>query len=157
MAKSAVFGRLIAVLVLVTGFCVAAFAETELPVEQLVVKTDGGEISFTVEVAATDAHRARGLMFREEMAEDAGMLFLFDTEGDRYFWMKNTPLSLDIIFIGSDGVIVNIARDTTPFSEKIVASTGPAKYVLEVLAGTSDRLGMKAGDTVRSASMKSDG
>lgn len=154
MAKFALFCRFLAVLALSAGLGAAAFAETDLPVEQLVVETDGGPLEFKVEVAATDAHRARGLMFREEMAEDAGMLFIFDSEGDRYFWMKNTPLSLDIIFIAADGVIVNIAEATTPFSEKIVASTGPAKYVLEVLAGTSERLGIKAGDEVRSTSMK---
>lgn len=141
-------------LTLSAGLCSSALAETALPVEELVVVTGRGEISFNVEIAATDEHRARGLMFREEMAEDAGMLFIFDSEGDRYFWMKNTPLSLDIIFITAEGVIVNIARDTTPFSEKIVASTGPAKYVLEVLAGTTERLGIKAGDEVRSPSTK---
>jgi uncharacterized membrane protein (UPF0127 family) len=153
MPNFAGFRLFLGFLAVLTALCGPVFADTALPVEKLVVETEQGEMTFNVEVAATDAHRARGLMFREEMAADAGMLFLFDTEGDRYFWMKNTPLSLDIIFIGANGVIVNIANDTTPFSEKIVASTGPAKYVLEVLAGTSKRLGIKAGDKVRSASM----
>ncbi len=126
----------------------------KLPEETLVIRSGVTDHRFVVEVAATDRDRARGLMFREEMAADHGMLFVFEGEGDRYFWMKNTPLPLDIIFIGGDGGIVSIAADTTPFSEAVIPSKLPAKYVLEVNAGTAASLGVKAGDKVSSPSMK---
>ncbi|WP_417689693.1 DUF192 domain-containing protein [Roseibium sp.] len=117
-----------------------------LPVETLEIVTVETTHTFEVEVASTDAQRARGLMYREEMAEDRGMLFVFDAEGERYFWMKDTPLSLDIIFAAEDGLIVRIADRTTPFSEKIIPSRGDARYVLEVVGGTAERLGFAAGD-----------
>ena len=104
-------------------------------------------------MAVTAPERSRGLMFREEMAADHGMLFIFETEGDRYFWMKNTPLPLDIIYIDATGKIVSIAADTTPFSEQTIPSGAPAKYVLELNAGTSAERGIGVGDTVSSASM----
>lgn len=124
-----------------------------LPVETLVVTTRNGQHEFQVEVASTDVQRAKGLMHREEMAESAGMLFVFEASGDRYFWMKNTPLSLDIIFISDGGRIVRIAEDTVPFSEKIIPSRLPAKYVLELNAGTSMKLGISEGDLVSAPSM----
>ena len=107
-----------------------------------------------MEVAATDEQKAKGLMFRERMALNQGMLFLFQAAGERYFWMKNTPLSLDIIFIGDTGEIISIAEGTTPFSETVIPSQGPAQYVLELLAGTSRRLGIKPGDKVVADSIK---
>jgi len=125
----------------------------DLPVEILTIETEDGPLDFTVEIAATGEARSRGLMFRREMADDHGMLFIFEAEGDRYFWMKNTPLSLDIIFIRSDGTIAHIAKGTTPFSEKTIPSQGPAQFVLEVVAGTADALNIKAGDTVHAPSM----
>lgn len=126
----------------------------EMPREQLTVTGASGSHEFSVEVAANDAHRARGLMFRTEMAAEAGMLFVFDGEGERYFWMKNTPLPLDIIFIAADGRIVHIARSTTPYSEKLVPSRGAAMYVLEINAGLSDSLRITEGDRVTSPSIK---
>ncbi len=103
---------------------------------------------FQVEVARTDKERARGLMERRDLTADQGMLFLFASAGDRYFWMKDTPLSLDIIFIGEDRRILRVAAGTEPFSERIIPSNGPARYVLEVLAGTAKRLGFGEGDLV---------
>ncbi len=132
----------------------AAGEEVPLPTEILTITTGKGPQQFTVEVAATDVQKAKGLMFRERMALNEGMLFLFPASGDRYFWMKNTPLSLDIIFIGDTGRIIHIAEGTTPFSEKTISSRGPAQYVLEVLAGTSRRLGIKPGDQVAASSIK---
>ncbi len=131
-------------------------SQTELPVETLMVRSGDREHRFEVEVAATDRERAKGLMFREEMAADHGMLFIFEGEGDRYFWMKNTPLPLDIIYISAAGRIVSIAADTTPFSEEVVPSGAPARYVLELNAGTSARLEIAPGDTVSSPSMAID-
>lgn len=127
------------------------------PIETLTVQSAAGEHVFLVEIARTEPQRARGLMFREAMAPDAGMLFIFEMEGERYFWMKNTPLSLDIIFLDASGAIVSIAENTTPFSEKTISSHGVSLYVLEVLAGTSRRLGISAGDKVRTRSIDAGG
>lgn len=109
---------------------------------------------FRVELAQTDVERARGLMQRKEMAPDHGMLFVFEAEGPRYFWMKDTPLSLDIIFVDEAGKIIRIADHTVPFSEKIIPSMGDALYVLEVLAGTCERLGINVGDQLVSKPLK---
>jgi len=125
----------------------------DLAVETIKVLSGGKSHVFQAEVAKSSKERGRGLMYRTEMADDEGMLFIFDGEGDRYFWMKDTPLSLDIIFISKAGEIVRIAENTTPFSEKIIPSRKPAQYVLEVLAGTSNRLGIKAGDRIVSPSI----
>lgn len=128
--------------------------EITFPTETLVIHSQRGEQTFDVEVASNDEQRARGLMFREKMGLNAGMLFVFDGTGERYFWMKNTPLSLDMIFIGEDGRIGRIEEGTTPFSEKIIGSRVPALYVLELNAGTSRRLGLAPGDQVVSPSIK---
>ena len=133
---------------------IAHDADMTLPSEELVVQSKRGAHKFTVEVASTDDQRARGLMFRERMALNAGMLFVFEAAGERYFWMKNTPLSLDILFIGEDGRVKRIAEGTTPFSEQIIPSEAPALSVLELLAGTSRRLGIAPGDRVVAPSLK---
>jgi uncharacterized membrane protein (UPF0127 family) len=124
-----------------------------LPVEKLVVTSGEREHVFSVEVASTDRQRAMGLMFREEMAADRGMLFIFEAEGERFFWMKNTPLPLDIVYIAENGKIVSIAADTVPFSTDTIPSGAPAKYVLELNAGTAKKLGIEPGDAVASPSM----
>ena len=96
------------------------------------------------------AQRANGLMFRTELAPDAGMLFVFDTVGPMTMWMKNTYISLDMLFVAADGRISRIARNTTPFSERMIASGGPVRAVLELRGGTASKLGIKPGDRVRS-------
>ncbi len=103
---------------------------------------------FTVEVADNDEERARGLMFRKELPEGRGMLFDFHREQDVAFWMKDTPLSLDIIFIRGDGTIRRIAANTVPFSLDSIPSGGPVRAVLEVIAGTAKKLGIQPGDKV---------
>jgi uncharacterized membrane protein (UPF0127 family) len=115
-----------------------------------VIETANGPHRFAIEIADTPEERAQGLMFRETMAADAGMLFDygFDQQGVA-FWMKNTPLPLDMIFIRSDGTITQIAADTTPFSLEPVPSALPVRFVLEVNAGTAKRLGLKPGDRLR--------
>jgi uncharacterized membrane protein (UPF0127 family) len=148
---------LAAMLVLSAVMVASVRAETAadpLAIEELTVVTGEADRVFMVEVAATDAQRAKGLMFRERMALNTGMLFVFDTVGERIFWMKNTPLSLDIIFIDADGRIIRIAEGTEPFSERYISSNGPALYVLEVVAGTSRRLGISVGDLVKSPSVE---
>jgi len=116
---------------------------------QLVVETRTGPVAFSVEVASTPEQRAIGLMNRPEMASERGMLFRFEQTRDVLMWMKNTFLPLDMVFIREDGVVAGIAENTVPFSEAIVASPGPVRYVLELNAGVSARSGIAAGDTVR--------
>ncbi len=102
-----------------------------------------------VEIAESEAARTQGLMGRKSMAEDQGMLFIFPYEEYRSFWMVNTPLSLDIIFVNSAGSIVTIQRNTVPYSEESIPSTAPATYVVEVNAGFCDRHGVREGNLVR--------
>ena len=110
------------------------------------VHTASGDAVVAVELALTREAQERGLMYRTELAESAGMLFVFDREQERTFWMSSTPISLDIIYIRSDATIVSIASRTTPYSEKTIPSRGPARYVLEVPGGWAERHGAKPGD-----------
>lgn len=117
--------------------------------DRLAIETSDGRVhAFDVELALTPVQRARGLMFREVMAPDAGMLFLFDREEPRAFWMKNTYLPLDMVFIDREGFIVAIATDTVPLTETPVPSGAPALAVLELNAGTTDDLDIAPGDRV---------
>lgn len=115
----------------------------------LTVVTAKGEHVFQVEVADTNETRAQGLMFRTEMAADAGMLFDFKTEQPVYFWMKNTYLPLDMIFIRANGTVARIEANTVPLSERSVPSGSPVRYVLEINAGRAAQIGLKPGDVVR--------
>ncbi len=123
---------------------------TLFPRAELFIESAQREYRFEVEVASTMAQRASGLMFRTELAPDAGMLFVFDTVGPLTMWMKNTYISLDMLFVAADGRIARIARNTTPFSERMIASGGPVRAVVELPGGTASKLGIKPGDRVRS-------
>jgi uncharacterized membrane protein (UPF0127 family) len=114
----------------------------------LKVETAQGTHGFAVELAASPAEQARGLMFRTELGADEGMLFPSNQPQVRSFWMRNTPLSLDIIFIGPDRRIMNIAANTVPYSLDSIASDGPAIAVLELRGGRAAELGIAAGDKV---------
>lgn len=103
---------------------------------------------FRVELANTPEAQARGLMYRTELGDFEGMIFPSAVPEQRSFWMKNTPLSLDIIFVGPDGRITNIAADTVPYSLQPVSSSGLASAVLELRAGRAAALGIKPGDRV---------
>jgi uncharacterized membrane protein (UPF0127 family) len=119
-------------------------------ISDLVIVTAAGPHAFKIEVAATEAEKAQGLMFRRELAPDAGMLFdMGPGEHEATFWMKNTYIPLDMLFIRADGRIQNIAARTVPRSLDTVPSDGPVKAVLEVNGGTAARLGIKPGDIVR--------
>ncbi|WP_310619845.1 DUF192 domain-containing protein [Flexibacterium corallicola] len=136
-------------LVLCLAFvCVPTRAEKTPELEKLEIETAQGTIAFLVEVAATPEARTQGLMFREHIPADQGMLFVFPNSRERIFWMKNTPTSLDILFINKQKRIVSIARDTIPYSERPILSNGDALYVLEVIAGTSQLRGIGVGDQV---------
>jgi len=123
----------------------AAASET-VPV---VVTSASGEHLFTAEVAATPAARARGLMHRESLAPDAGMLFLFEPPRRVSFWMKNTLISLDMLFIDEAGRIVAIAERTEPETLTGHGPDQPVRAVLEINGGLADRLGIRPGDEVR--------
>lgn len=108
----------------------------------------GKSFHFTVELALTPEQQQRGLMFREKMAPDAGMLFVFDGAEPRAFWMKNTLIPLDMIFIRTDGTIANILEKVPPQTLDPRSSDGPAKAVLELNGGIARFLDIKPGDRV---------
>ncbi len=114
----------------------------------LSIKTDKALHTFTVEVMQNPADRARGLMHRKHLDADHGMLFDFGEPINAMMWMKNTYIPLDMLFIRSDGKIANIARDTVPLSTEILGSKGLVRYVLEINAGLSMKLGISPGDHV---------
>jgi uncharacterized membrane protein (UPF0127 family) len=116
--------------------------------ERVEVITKGGVHVFDVELALTPEQRSTGLMHRKELPRGRGMLFDFEGDGPIAMWMKNTYVSLDMIFIRSDGIIARIAENTTPLSEQTIPSGAPVKAVLEVVAGTAKRLGIAPGDRV---------
>jgi uncharacterized protein len=127
----------------------AATSEAGLDQTSLCITSGDKTHSFTVEIARTSAQQARGLMFRTSLADDKGMIFPFPQARMASFWMKNTVIPLDIIFIRADGRIENIAANTTPYSTDPVESTGPVTAVLELRAGLAAERGIKAGDLVR--------
>ena len=126
----------------------AAPPQSALPRSTVIIDTPNGAVRFNVEVARDTAARMQGLMFRTKMAADAGMLFDFPRDDYQAFWMKNTILPLDLIFIRADGTISSVATHTVPYSEQPVMSQEPIRAVLEINAGRSDALGIKAGEKV---------
>lgn len=122
--------------------------ESGLPVIDLVVKSATAEHRFAVEMARTADEQSRGLMFRTAMGPDEGMIFPMDPPRFASFWMRNTVIPLDIIFIGPDGRILNIAASAQPYSEDHLRSVAPVKAVLELNGGRAAALGIAPGDTV---------
>jgi len=117
---------------------------------RVIVSTQSGkEYAARVEIADTPAKREMGLQYRRELAEDQGMLFLFPAEEVLTFWMKNTPIPLDMIFIGSDLKIVGIVHDAVPFSTTTRSVGVPSRFVLEIKGGLAKQKGIEVGDTVR--------
>ncbi|MAS85487.1 MAG: hypothetical protein CL953_06450 [Erythrobacteraceae bacterium] len=118
-----------------------------LKVIPVTVETGDGQHVFRSEVAQSAAEQAKGLMFRTELGPDEGMIF--PRQGDvASFWMKNTPLPLDIIFVGKDRRIINIAAQTTPYSLESVSALGPTSAVFEIPGGRAAELGIEPGDRV---------
>ncbi|HEY1707678.1 MAG TPA: DUF192 domain-containing protein [Rhizomicrobium sp.] len=138
-----------ATLLLVGFFMIGAVSAGALPVEKLTIDTAKGPHGFTVEIAADDASRDRGLMFRKKLAPNAGMIFDFHQPMMVAFWMKDTPLSLDMLFVKEDGTISTIAAHAVPFSTAQIQSVEPVRAVIELNAGRAAELGIAPGDRVR--------
>lgn len=119
-----------------------------LPKSEVQAVTASGAHRFQVWIAADDRSRQRGLMHIRSLPADHGMLFLFEEPQYAAFWMKNTYLSLDLIFIRADGVVVNVVPNATPLSEEPIASAAPVKAILELLAGSAARIALTAGDRI---------
>lgn len=126
----------------------ARHPESGLPIVPLTIATGGNNHAFRVEVARTAQEQAKGLMFRTALGPDEGMIFPMSPPRDASFWMRNTVIPLDIIFVGTDRRILNIAANTTPYSETPVPSAGPVIGVLELAGGRAAQLGIAPGDTV---------
>ena len=138
----------VAVAVAAPGVDALAQAAGEATIE---IAGKSGVHAFAVELATNDAERERGLMFRKELPEGRGMLFEFEVERPVAFWMHNTYIPLDMIFIAGDGRIVNIAENAQPLSDALIASGGSVRAVLEVIAGTARKFGIRPGDRVSGA------
>ncbi len=124
----------------------ASPGQAEMRKDILKLVTASGEHRFTIEVAITGEEKARGLMFRRSLADDAGMLFPYEPPQEATMWMRNTYISLDMVFIRADGVVHRIELGTEPFAEAVIGSNGDVLAVLELKAGIADRIGLKAGD-----------
>jgi uncharacterized protein len=135
----------------VVGFAAGGHAQ-ELQIfekSSLVIETAAGPRHFEVELALTPAQEEQGLMFRARLDANTGMLFDFADTAPRAFWMKNTLIPLDMLFIAANGRIVDIHERAVPLSEAIIPSRVPARAVLELNGGTVGRLAIKIGDVVR--------
>ena len=121
-------------------------AAMELPVDAapLTFEVGGETVAFEIEIADTPERRARGLMFRKDLPKDRGMLFVFAETRQVSFWMQNTPLPLDLVFIGDDGVVIDTLQGE-PFSTASIGPSGSSRFVLELHAGTADDVGIVAG------------
>jgi uncharacterized membrane protein (UPF0127 family) len=137
--------------------CFVLPAAAQAPIgerETLVIETQNGPQSFDVEIADEPRERSVGLMYRREMAKEAGMLFDFGGEEPVSMWMANTYIPLDMLFIRADGTVSSIAERTTPLSERSISSKERVRYVLEVNGGVSDALGIEQGDKVSGPAME---
>jgi uncharacterized membrane protein (UPF0127 family) len=123
-------------------------AQPQLALMPLVLVTATGKHRYQVELAATADQQEIGLMFRRKMAPDRGMLFPFDPPRTVNFWMENTILPLDLVFVAPDRTVLNIAAHAKPYSRDIIGSTGTAAAVLELNAGEAARIGLRPGDKV---------
>ena len=143
--------RVLFVLTLLTGFAGAGGtggAQSPGAGTHLTIAGASGRHAFTVEVAGTPEQMERGLMFRRELAPDAGMLFDFKTPTLATMWMHNTLIPLDMLFVAEDGRIVNIHQRAVPLSDAIIAAAAPVRAVIELNGGTAARLGIVPGDKV---------
>jgi uncharacterized membrane protein (UPF0127 family) len=144
IAKPALMAVRLAVFAVATVL-LAACSNAE---SRLVLHTAKGDFAFNVEIADDGAERAQGLMFRDHLAADAGMLFDYGREQLASFWMQNTLIPLDMIFIGADGVVKNIHVNARPLDTTSIPSGVPVRFVLEIPGGRSVEIGLAIGDHV---------
>ncbi|MHC1549148.1 DUF192 domain-containing protein [Phyllobacterium sp. K27] len=141
------------ILSMISAFPVLAqqIAPMHLPVDPvaLTINTAKGDVPFSVEIADNEEERQRGLMFRTDLKDNSAMLFVFDQVRLISMWMENTPSALDMLFLDQNGRIAAIHQNAVPFSRDVISSGGPVKFVVEVKAGTVQRLGLRVGDKVR--------
>ena len=143
----------------IRGKCVASFVffliitalsacNSQEKNNELTIHTGNGSHKISIEIADEPNEQTRGLMFRREMDQNHGMLFIYKDDQIRTMWMKNTYLSLDMLFIKADGTVKHLHKNAEPFSEEIISSREPVRAVLELVAGTIDRLNIQNGDRV---------
>lgn len=149
MTRKSLFGLLATVLILLGAIAASPSQAAALREETLEITTAKATVRFTVEIADTEETRDRGMMFRKSLAPNRGMLFDFKTPREAAFWMKNTLIPLDIIFITADGRILTIARNAVPHSEVPIPSGGVIRGVLELAGGRAAQLGIYPGDRVK--------
>ena len=153
------YSALILIAVLALYFIFSYFGNPGVPKDDEYMFKKNGELTFwdsaeneltkiDIQIAQTEFDRQLGLMFRKDMKENEGMLFIFPDNQVRNFWMRNTEIPLDMLFIDSSKVILNIAKNTTPYSDNSYSSIKPAKYVLEVNGGFSDKYKVTPGNKV---------
>jgi uncharacterized protein len=126
----------------------AAATSPSARLDTVEIRTSRGPVKFTVELAVTPAEQERGLMFRKALAPDRGMLFPYNPPRPAAFWMKNTLIPLDILYIGPDGRVLSIARNAVPHDETPLPSGGAVRGVLEIAGGRAAQLGILPGDRV---------
>ena len=144
--------RLLIYLVAIVALGAASLPGARAATVEIISKS--GVHPFSVELATNGAEWERGLMYRKELPEGRGMLFDFEREAPVSFWMHNTYIPLDMIFIRADGSILRIAEDAEPLSDRLIPSGGPVRAVLEVIGGTARKLGIAPGDRVSGAMFK---
>jgi len=136
-------------LALMTGAALAQNGDIKFKRSSLVIDTGAREIKFEIDLALTDAERTRGLMFRDKLGPYEGMLFDFYQEAPVSFWMKNTLIPLDMVFIAGDGTVRHIHANAKPLSTDAIPSAYPVRAVLEINGGSARLLGIKPGDKVK--------
>jgi uncharacterized membrane protein (UPF0127 family) len=136
-------------LLCLAGLLILSGTACEAQPKVTIVTKSGREVNFYVEIADTPAKRSMGLQYRKELGRDRGMIFLFPSEAPQSFWMKNTPIPLDMIFINREKKIVGIVEQTAPFSLDSRSVGAPSQYVLEINGGLARQQGLQTGDSVR--------
>ncbi len=136
-------------LLFLAGPSLASEEVVRLPVEQVIVTSDRGDIAFATEIATSDETRSRGLMFRRSMGEREAMLFHWPSPRLVSMWMRNTYLSLDMLFVTADGTVVHVQADTVPESLQVLSAGREVSAVMEVVAGTAAKLGIRPGSRLK--------
>lgn len=143
-------------LLLTAGGTLAESAAPTCTADSVDIRGDFGSVRFFVELADTPAEQAQGLMFRESMPRLSGMLFVYPQEADVAFWMRNTLIPLDMIFVDDEGVIVRVHPQAVPLDETPIPAGAPTLAVLEINGGLAAAFGISAGDVLRSSALPQD-